>query len=185
MHLTGAPQRYVLGDEDLTDRNAHGPRPDAGASLPAADADRPVVLAAVDDDALAEAVVETAAALADRLRLRLELVHSPSPDLFMTNEKQRAALERGHALLERVAARHPSARRIVQTGEPATLVRSIADDMTAFIVVGTRGRGPLSSALLGSVSHAIARYATSPVVIVSAEATDSRLAREAHAPQAA
>ena len=36
----------------------------------------------------------------------------------------------------------------------------------ALVVVGTRGRGDLTSALLGTVSHEVARRARCPVVIV-------------------
>jgi hypothetical protein len=39
-------------------------------------------------------------------------------------------------------------------------------DKTAFIVVGTRGRGAFTSALLGSVSNEIVRAARCPVVVV-------------------
>ncbi len=41
-----------------------------------------------------------------------------------------------------------------------------AADGAALLVVGTRGRGSLTSAALGSVSHEVARRASCPVVVV-------------------
>jgi nucleotide-binding universal stress UspA family protein len=139
-------RRYVQGDEDLAARAA--------------------VVCAVADDECAVDVVETASELAARLGLRLVVVHSPAPDVFLVGEEQRAALDRGHALLDRLASRWRTAERVVQTGDPATLVNAVAADDAAFIVVGSRGRGALASALLGSVSAEIARDAPASVVIV-------------------
>jgi nucleotide-binding universal stress UspA family protein len=50
------------------------------------------------------------------------------------------------------------------------VVESIADAATAFgadmLVVGSRGHGPLTGAVLGSVSHALVRRSPVPVTIV-------------------
>lgn len=131
------------------------------------------VVCAVADDALAPHVVETAGELAIRLGLPLTLVHSPETDIFLSPEAYRDELDRGHAFLDRVASAHPEAERVVQVGHPGELVKHTAREGASLIVVGTRGRGPLTAALLGSVSQEVARYAPCPVVLVPFEATDS------------
>jgi nucleotide-binding universal stress UspA family protein len=166
---------------DASSAPAQRPRPSADPSV-TVDPDRPSVLCAVGDDELAETTVATAGDLAERMGLRLTLVHSPDTDLFLIGEANRAALDRGHALLDRVAERWPMAQRVVQTGEPAALVSAAAtSDKTAFIVVGSRGRGAFTSALLGSVSNEIVRGALCPVVIVPASADTADAARQPEA----
>jgi nucleotide-binding universal stress UspA family protein len=88
---------------------------------------------------------------------------------------------------QRERARHRSRRRVreilrrahdslpptvdaderLKIGGVADQLGETADDVgAALIVVGSRGRGPLASALLGSVSLALARGARCPVMIV-------------------
>jgi nucleotide-binding universal stress UspA family protein len=57
--------------------------------------------------------------------------------------------------------------RIAQaTVSVATTIDEIAQEIDAGLVVcGQRGRGPISSALLGSVSHALAAHTKRPVLI--------------------
>ena len=53
------------------------------------------------------------------------------------------------------------------SGETVDSIVSLADSKGAdLIVVGSRGRGPVGSALLGSVSHGVVRQAKRPVLIV-------------------
>jgi nucleotide-binding universal stress UspA family protein len=66
-------------------------------------------------------------------------------------------------------------RTVVTMGNPATALVE-ASELADMLVVGARGRGSVSSALLGSVSAVVAREAQCPVVVVRGEpATDAVL----------
>lgn len=55
-------------------------------------------------------------------------------------------------------------------GDPAPKIVKYANDMDAdLIVMGTRSRGRLASALLGSVSHHVSHHSSRPVQIVRPE----------------
>jgi nucleotide-binding universal stress UspA family protein len=56
-------------------------------------------------------------------------------------------------------------RTVVTMGNPATALVE-ASELADMLVVGARGRGSVSSALLGSVSAVVAREAQCPVVVV-------------------
>jgi nucleotide-binding universal stress UspA family protein len=137
-------------------------RPNGGRRPP----DRPVVCA-VDDDGLAADVIATGAALAERLNVSLTVVHSPYPDVFLTGEARRLALERGHALVDEVTDGYVVDERIVEVDDPARLISAVAAEGASLIVLGTRGRTGLKAALLGSVSQAVMASAPCPVVTVS------------------
>jgi nucleotide-binding universal stress UspA family protein len=125
----------------------------------------------VDDSPAAANVLAVATQLADVLGLRLTLVHSPYPDVFLTGADRRAALDRGRALLDRLAPDVPSADRIIEIGDPADLLHAVLEDGAALGVVGSRGHGAAVAALRGSVSRALARSAPCPLIVVPPHAT--------------
>jgi nucleotide-binding universal stress UspA family protein len=81
------------------------------------------------------------------------------------------------------AAAEDGAQRAVQHGYKATAltkestegiaqaILAVADEVSArLIVCGQRGRGPIKTALLGSVSHTLAAHTSRPVLIAPEEA---------------
>jgi nucleotide-binding universal stress UspA family protein len=56
-------------------------------------------------------------------------------------------------------------RTILRVGDPRQVLLDLASP-ASLIVLGSRGRGPVSSLLLGSVSAAVSRHATCPVVVM-------------------
>lgn len=119
-----------------------------------------MILCAVDDSEAAGRVLATAQALAGALGADLVAVHVVPGADGNTDEAVSAVRAR---LSE--AGRAPDLR--VLEGAPAQAIMETADREGAeLLVVGARGRGPLSSAVLGSVSRELASRARCPVVIV-------------------
>jgi nucleotide-binding universal stress UspA family protein len=90
-----------------------------------------------------------------------------------THDDLERILDRAVASLEK-----PSlvAHRTVLVGRPATLIVDAARDFGAeLVVVGSRGHGPLSSMLLGSVSAEVVDHAPCPVLVVRRPVADSIL----------
>jgi nucleotide-binding universal stress UspA family protein len=67
--------------------------------------------------------------------------------------------------------------------EPAkpALLKQIAEGDYDLVVMGSRGRGAVRSALLGSVSHHVLNHGTVPVLIVHGEQDEGQQAAAAHA----
>ena len=135
------------------------------------------IVCAVDESDAIDDVVRIAQALASALRGRLVLVHVAPPTEAPGVSAAPAGQERlreeeladARALLEGVAGRLDAgdAEQRAEVGSPADRIVAIADEEdAALVVIGSRGRGDVKSALLGSVSHGVASKATCPVVIV-------------------
>ncbi len=138
---------------------------------------RPTIVCAIEESETARQAAVVARDLAERLRLRLLLVHvvpggaaSDGQTSEETAQRRERERKRGEGLLLDVVVEEHlgrDAERRVAFGDPAESVAEIAlAEAAEFIVVGSRGRGPLKSALLGSVSAALAASAPCPVIVV-------------------
>jgi nucleotide-binding universal stress UspA family protein len=96
----------------------------------------------------------------------------PSPlDIPTVREFERALIDEARRAAGRAAAilreRFETIETRVVTGEPRQMIIHVATEWDADLVVGgARGLGAIASALLGSVSLAIARHAPCPVLVV-------------------
>ena len=146
------------------------------------------LLVAIDGSPAADAAVDAAVELAAAMGARLLLVHADShlaEQLFDENrdgpsqdeitardpvlaDAARRATDRGVGFdLELVAASGHSA-------DLAADIAGIADGIdAAMIVVGSRGRGTVAGAVLGSLSHALIGEASRPVLVVHAPGAGS------------
>ena len=74
---------------------------------------------------------------------------------------------------EQAVAAGVPAKAHVQHGDPAESIAAAGVELGAdLIVVGTRGLGPVSASMLGSVSHALIKRSRIPVTVVRARAHD-------------
>ena len=138
------------------------------------------VVCGIDDSTGSRVALRFAGWLAERLDLRLVLLHvsevRPARDdplgayaPLASPAQESQLLAAGHTLLDEVAAdeglERASTRSVV--GDPAEQIVSVAQEEDAeMVVVGSRGRGRLAAGLLGSVSSWVAAHAASPVVVV-------------------
>jgi nucleotide-binding universal stress UspA family protein len=137
------------------------------------------IVCGVDGSPEARAALRVAAELADRLDARLVAAHvvqppAPMPGVGPTARglsaiSVDALLAGGTALLEQILeeAELPEASRRIVLGFTADRLADLADEEAAeLIVVGSRGRGGLKAAFLGSVSTALIGVARCPVLVV-------------------
>lgn len=111
---------------------------------------RPLTLAHAVDSTW---VARRAAASADRDAVQTVLQSDPGATLGPA--RVRVAERAGELVVHEVTA----------PADPRVLLLELAED-AAMVVVGSRGRGPVTSLLLGSVGVAVTRHATCPVVVV-------------------
>jgi nucleotide-binding universal stress UspA family protein len=142
------------------------------------------VLCCVDDSDHARAVARYAAELAGALGHQLVLVHvavsTHAPGVSAAPAGRRrlheAELRDATELVDRVVAESelPSdLERRAEIGDPADRILALCEEADAeLVVLGSRGRGSLKSALLGSVSTKVAASAPCPCVIVSGHAAE-------------
>jgi nucleotide-binding universal stress UspA family protein len=141
------------------------------------------ILVAVDGSPHADQALADAVDLADAERARLTLFTAvappPIPAFFGATGDAVAALTedataKAEAILRRARDRVPDDLPVttVLSRQPVlyALIQQIEDGHHDLIVMGSRGRGAVRSALLGSVSHYVLHHSSVPVLIVHAEA---------------
>ena len=135
------------------------------------------LLCAVDATPRAFETVAVASDLARRLDLTLALVHVvQDPPGHPRHELGTRHLRE---LTETMDLR-PDTRLLVESGDPAESLQTLAADLDAhLVVVGSRGRGRIRSALLGSVSRDLAERLDCPLVLVPPGAAHHYSAAEA------
>jgi len=142
------------------------------------------VLVGVDRSDGARAACIMGKWLADRLDLRLVLVHacdeSASPYGDAVHRERMQHLSGRKAMAELQSVGPEEAERLAASGSPAdALIDFARNEDAALIVVGSRGHGALKSAFSHSVSRALARQAECPLVVVPPPAFERVLRLEA------
>jgi nucleotide-binding universal stress UspA family protein len=140
------------------------------------------ILVAVDGSPHAEQALAEAIDLADsghaRLTLFAAIVPPPTAAYLGAAGGAVAAVAvdaeaEAEAILRRAASRVPDDVSVttVLTRDPVrpALIRQITEGHHDLVVMGSRGRGAVRSALLGSVSHYVLHHSPVPVLIVHAE----------------
>jgi nucleotide-binding universal stress UspA family protein len=150
------------------------------------------IVCGIDESAGPEAALRVASALAERMGLRLVVVHAvpiPAAELWLrpvplaarAGELDLLGREAGDRLLGWAGEAHglSDAEERLESGSPSECLRAVASEEDAeLVVVGSRGTGPLRAAILGSVSASLAREAPCPVVVVPPGVTGAPLEGE-------
>jgi nucleotide-binding universal stress UspA family protein len=148
------------------------------------------ILVALDGSAHAEKALTQAIDLAESEHTRLTLiagVPKPPSIAFGLNGAVSATFESDarawtEAMLGRARDRVPDDLPVttILTDKPirAALMEQIRDGGHDLIAMGSRGRGALRAALLGSVSHYILNHSPIPALIVHADSADPSLDKE-------
>lgn len=101
------------------------------------------------------------------------------PDPILEEDLERRAEQRGREMLDEEVQRISSAGGTVAQahltmGEVAREIVHLAEDLGAgLIVMGSRGRGGIRRALMGSASDSVVRHAHCPVLVVRTERESS------------
>lgn len=156
----GSVSSLVLGSVSLR-LAVHAPCPTVIVPESAGAITNGPILCAVDDSEESRIALTTASTLAGHLAAQLLLVHVEPDDTRTPGSEE---------LLARLVVEcglGTSVGRMMVHGEPAeAIVDAAASRNAEMIVIGSRGRGALASAALGSVSSAVATQAPCPVTIV-------------------
>jgi nucleotide-binding universal stress UspA family protein len=138
------------------------------------------ILVAVDGSPDAEEALSDAIDLAESEHTRLTLITAvsqiPATGLMVpgavTDEELARARGRAEAIMQRARDQVPDDLPVstVVTDKPVrpALIRQINDGHHDLVVMGSRGRGAVRSALLGSVSHYVLDHSPVPVLIIHA-----------------
>jgi nucleotide-binding universal stress UspA family protein len=144
------------------------------------------ILCGVDGSAHAERGAAAAAAAAERLGRELVLVHVLPSALAAvpvggagaaveSTALEEAARKDAWALLAATAGRVRVPARLITERATGTIASTLSElarrEGATCLTIGSRGRGPVRSALLGSVSASAAVQSPCPVVVVPPEAT--------------
>jgi nucleotide-binding universal stress UspA family protein len=142
------------------------------------------ILIATDGSAAARSAIEVGLEIAVAQGAKVAFLHASRiaerlyvpDDEGPSQEEIEAADPVLHEAAELARARGLAAELELYSGdgsqEVADTILGIAGGIEAdMIVVGTRGRGDVASAMLGSVSHGVLNNATIPVVVVHAQST--------------
>jgi nucleotide-binding universal stress UspA family protein len=140
------------------------------------------ILVAVDGSPHADQALRHAIDLAEcenaRLTLMTAVVTPRATGYFgasgeVLSDLVREAHSEAEAILQRARDNVPGDVSVttVLTEEPIdpALIRQISDGHHDLVVMGSRGRGAVRSALLGSVSHYVLHHSPVPVLIVHAD----------------
>ena len=141
------------------------------------------ILLATDGSPDATLAAQSAIELCENTGSELHVVHVGEylPTFYAATEQEPAELERdAERLLDEEAERIRAAGgRIAEThlrlGRPAQQIVNLSEDLgVGVIVVGSRGRGGLRRALMGSVSDSVVRHAHCPVFVVRGDHEGAR-----------
>jgi nucleotide-binding universal stress UspA family protein len=142
------------------------------------------ILVCVDGSSQADGALTQAIDLAEAQNSRLTLLTAVSKPPYWANTPMAAGIEplepellrEAEATLRAAVDRVPSSVPVttVLSEDPIrdALICQIRSDRYDLVVLGTRGRGALSAAVLGSVSHYALNHSDVPVLIVRAEGED-------------
>jgi nucleotide-binding universal stress UspA family protein len=121
------------------------------------------IVCGVDASEAADVVVVTAGWLANGLDARLVVLH--------VSEEPRPEDEELLASIRDALGAAAGDVRLVEGSPAERLLEAVEQDGAELLVVGSRGRGSMRSAVFGSVSRRLATDASCPVVVVPPEAS--------------
>jgi nucleotide-binding universal stress UspA family protein len=138
------------------------------------------VLIGIDGSDESSAALRTAADIAQAMNAELEIVYvvprqlPAGPDAYARSDEERRDLGEQQYAAALLAQAERSCRRPgldviteTETGAVAETLADVADTRRAdLVVVGHRGRGTVTRALLGSVADRLVQICTRPVLVV-------------------